>query len=64
MFKTLKPQYFRKIILLLSIRAAEIVDSVRKYMDGISQNLQSLSFYKPYPPTVFLFLQIMVKQVK
>ena len=24
--------------------AAEIVESVRKYVDGISQNLQSLSF--------------------
>ena len=28
-----------------AIRAAEIVESVRKYMDGISQNLQSLSSY-------------------
>ena len=46
------------------IRAAEIVDCVRKYMDGISQNLHSLSSYSPNSPTVFLFLRIMVKQVK
>ena len=31
--------------LLPPIRSAEIVESVRKYMDGISQNLQSLSSY-------------------
>ena len=37
---------------------------VRACVDRISQNLQSLSPYKPCPPTVFLFLRIMVKQVK
>ena len=31
--------------LLPPIRVAEIVECVRKYMDGSSQNLQSLSFY-------------------
>ena len=38
-----------KIILQMSllppIRAAEIVESVCKYVDGISQNLQTLSSY-------------------
>ena len=53
------------IFLLPPIRAAEIFERVRKYVgDGISQNLQSLSFYWPCPPTVFSFLRIMVKQVK
>ena len=33
------------LLLLLPIRAAEIVECVRKYMDGSSQNLQSLSSY-------------------
>ena len=32
-------------ILLPPIRAAEIFEWVRKYMDGISQNLQNLSPY-------------------
>ena len=34
-----------KLKLLPPIRAAEIVECVRKYMDGSSQNLQSLSSY-------------------
>ena len=34
-----------KMKLLPPIRAAEIVECVRKYMDGISKNLQSLSSY-------------------
>ena len=54
----------RKNYLLLPRRATEIVECVRKYMDGISQNLQSLSSYKPDHPTVFLFLRMIVKQVK
>ena len=36
---------YNEITLLPLIRAAEIVECVRKYMDGISQNLQSLSPY-------------------
>ena len=44
--------------------ATEIVDCVRKYMDGISQNLQGLIPYYPGAPTVLSFLRIMVKQVK
>ena len=36
---------YNEISLLPLIRAAEIVECVRKYMDGISQNLQSLSPY-------------------
>ena len=51
-------------ILLPPIRAAEIVECVRKYVDGISQNLQSLSPYQPSHPPVFSFLPIVVKQVK
>ena len=50
--------------LLPPIRAAEIVECVRKFMGGRSQNLQSLSSYYSDPPTVFLLLWIMVKQVK
>ena len=50
--------------LLPPIRAAEIVESVCKYVDGISQNLQSFSPYYPGPFTVFCFLRITVKQVK
>ena len=51
-------------LLLPSIRASEIVECVRKYVDGISQNLQSLTPYEPGPLTLFLFLRIMLKQVK
>ena len=60
--------------LLPPIRATEIVECVRKYVDGIScickyayvyvHNLQSLSPYLPCPPTSCLVLLIMVKQVK
>ena len=39
--------------LLPPIRAAEIVECVRKYVDGISQYLQSLSLYEPGPPRCF-----------
>ena len=43
---------------------AEIVECVLKYIDRISQNLQSLSSYQPDPLTVFLFLRIVIKQIK
>ena len=33
-------------------------------MEGISQNLQILNAYEPGPPTEFLFLRMIVKQVK
>ena len=45
-------------------KAAEVAEFVCKYVDGISQILQSLSLYQPDPSTVFPFLWIMVKQVK
>ena len=35
-----------------------------KYVDGVLQNLQSVSPYEPCPPTLFSFLGIMVKQAK
>ena len=41
----LKVKHFVNLVLLPSIRAADIVECVRKYTDGISQNLQSLSSY-------------------
>ena len=50
--------------LLLPIKVAEIIECMCKYMDGTSQNLQSLSSYQPDPPKMFLLLRIMVKQVK
>ena len=40
-------------IVLPSIRAAEIVEYVRKYTDVSSQNLQSLSSYWPDPTRCF-----------
>ena len=40
-----KIEHIMRYVLLPSIRAAEIVECVRKYMDGSSQNLQSLSSY-------------------
>ena len=43
---------------------AEIVECVRKYMEGSSQYLQSLSCYELDPPMVSLFLRIMAKQIK
>ena len=42
--------------------ATKISECVRKYVDRISQNLQSLNPYSLAPLTVFLFLQIMVNQ--
>ena len=42
----------------------QIVECTRKYVDGISQNLQSLNPYLPCYPTIFSSLQIMVKQFK
>ena len=50
--------------LLPPIRVVEIAECVRKYMDVSSQNLQCLSSYQADPPTVFLPLWIMVKQIK
>ena len=50
--------------LLPPIRAAEIVECGRKYMDGSSQNLQRLSSYQLDPPMVFLLLRIKAKQIK
>ena len=41
--------------LLPPIRAAEILECVRKYMGGISTNLQGLSSYQPAHFTMFLF---------
>ena len=41
-----------------------LIACVSKYVDGISQNLRILNPYQPGLPTVFSFLQIMVKQVK
>ena len=46
------------------ILAEEIFEYVRKYVDGIWQNLQNLSPYWPGPPIVFSFLRIIIKQVK
>ena len=51
-------------MLLTPIRTAEIVECVRAYVDGVSQNLQILCPYLPGPPKVFLFFWIIVKQVK
>ena len=39
------PEKIKSQTSLLPIRAAEIVECMRKYMDGSSQNLQSLSSY-------------------
>ena len=50
--------------LLPPITVGEIVECVRKYVDGVSHNLRSLSPYQTCPPTVILVLRIMVKQVK
>ena len=47
---------FFKVLFLSPIRAAETVECVLKYVDGISQNLQSLSPYYLALPTVFFFL--------
>ena len=37
---------------------------VRVYVDRILKNRQSMGSYQPFPPAVFSFLRIMVKQVK
>ena len=39
------PEKIKSQTSLLPIRAGEIVECMRKYMDGSSQNLQSLSSY-------------------
>ena len=42
---------FQDCYLLPPIRATDINECMRKYMDGISQNLQSLSSYSTsFPP--------------